>query len=69
MPLDERPRLLEVEVEQIRPVAARDLDHVAEPAGCDEPYPRALALGDGVDDDRGAVGEELQVGCRDAALA
>ena len=55
---NERWRLDVVEVEEVRPVAAGDLERVAETRGGDQPGLHALALRQGVDDDGRAVGEE-----------
>jgi hypothetical protein len=54
-------RLLVVEVEEVRPVAARDLQRVAKALGGDQADLDALALGQRVDDDGGAVGEKSTV--------
>ena len=47
-----------VEIEEVGPVAARDLQGVAEPFGGDEPDSDSVAFGQRIDDYRGAVGEE-----------
>ena len=57
-----------VEVEEIGPVAARDLQRVAEPFGGDQPDLDALAFGQRVDDHRGAVGHEIHIRRCDPAL-
>jgi hypothetical protein len=62
----ERLGLLVEQVEEVRPVAARDLERVAEPLGRDQPGGHALALGQRVDHDRGAVDEEADAGRIDA---
>ena len=61
-------RLLVVEIEEIGPVAARDLERVAEALRGDEADLDALALGERVDDDRGAMCEEVDRRRIDAAL-
>ena len=62
-------RLFVVEVEEIRPVATRDLETVTKPLGGDEPDLDALALGQRVDDDRCAMREEVDLGRCHATLA
>ncbi len=57
--LHERGRLLVSEIEEVRPVTAADLDGIAKALGGDQPDLGALALGQRVDDDRGAMGEEI----------
>ena len=64
----ERRRLHVVEVEVVGAIAARDLERVAEALSGDQRRLHALALGDRVDDERGAVREEADVSARDAAL-
>ena len=56
-------RLLVVQIEEIRPVAAGDFQRIAEPLGGDETHPDSLALRQCVDDDRRSVCEEID-GCR-----
>ena len=68
VPGDEGWRLPVVQVEEIGPVAARDFERVAEAVGGDEPDPRALALGQGVDDDRRAVREKVDGSGVDSSL-
>ncbi len=58
--LNEGLRLLVPEIEEIRPVAAADLQHVAKALGGDEADLGALALGQRVDHHGGAVGEKIQ---------
>ena len=60
--------LLIVQVEEVGPVAARDLQRVAKPLRRDEADPDAGALGQRVDDHRRAVGEEAHRVRRDARL-
>ena len=57
-----------MEVEEVRPAAASDLQGVAEALGRDQPRRHALAFGQGVDHDGGPVREERDVLGRDAAL-
>ena len=57
-PRHERLGLWIVEIEEIGAVAARDLQGVAKTLGGDEPDPDSAALGQRVDDQRGAVREE-----------
>ena len=65
----ERRRLHVVEVEVVGPVAARDLERVAEALGRDQRRLDALALGDRVDHERRAVREEAdRPSLGDAAL-
>ena len=61
-------RLHVIEVEEIGPVAARDLEHVAKATGGDEPGMCTLALGQRIDDHRGAVRHEGDLGECEAAL-
>ena len=56
----ERRRLLVEQVEEVRPVPARDLEAVAEPGRRDQAGRDALALGQSVDHDRRAVGEDVE---------
>ena len=60
--------LFVVEVEEVRPVAARDLQRVAKALRGDEADAHAGALGQRVDDDGGAVGEEAHGVGRDPRL-
>jgi hypothetical protein len=64
----ERLGLAVEEVEEVRPVAAGDLERVAEPLRGDQARRDALALGEGVDDHRRPVDEEADVRRRDARL-
>ena len=64
----ERLWLAVMQVEEIRAVAARDLQRVAEAFGGDQPDLDALALGQRIDDDRRAVGEEVDGRRIDAAF-
>ena len=59
-PRDQRLGRREQQVERVDDVAARDLEHVAEARGCDEPAARAFALDDRVDRDRAAVDEVVE---------
>lgn len=65
---DEGAGLGKHEVEEVGPVAARDLENVAEPLRRQQGGLRALALGERVDDRRGAVDERLDAPGVDAAL-
>ena len=64
----EWPRLLEVDVVEVRPDLAADLQHVAEALGGDERGPWGLALDQGVGGDGGAVDEVGDGVRRDVAL-
>ena len=57
---DQRLVAAVVQVERIGPVAARDLQHVAEALGGDQRGLGALALDQRVDDQRGAVIDEAR---------
>ena len=57
-----------VQVEEVGPVAARDLQRVAEAPGRDQADLDALALGQRVDHDRGAMGEKVDRRRIDAPL-
>ncbi|MNO52701.1 hypothetical protein D3C76_431270 [compost metagenome] len=61
-------RLAVVRVEDIGGVAARDFQHIAKSTRGDQGGLHPLALGQGVDHHRRAVGEESDVGIGDAAL-
>ena len=65
----ERRRLLVEQVEEVGPVAARDLQAVAEPRRRDQAGRDALALGQRVDDHGRAVREHVEPARRDAGLA
>jgi hypothetical protein len=66
-PRYERRRLRVVEVEVVRPIAAGDLQHVAEALGRDQAGEDALAFRQRVDHERRPVREVNDVGERDAA--
>ena len=57
-PRHEGLRLLIHQVEEIRPVAAGDLEHVAKAFSRDEPRLHAFAFGERIDDDGRAVSEK-----------
>jgi proline racemase len=57
-----------VQVEEVRTVSARDLEHVPDALGRDQPGGDALAVGQRVDHDRRPVGHEIDVLERHAAL-
>ena len=68
-PRHERRRLLETQVVHVRPVAARDLQYVAEARGRHERGLDPLALGDGVDHRGAAMHEERDLGGRNPGKA
>ena len=65
----ERLRLPVVQVEQVGPVAAGDLQRVSKALGGNQSHLRTPALGERVDDHGGAVGEKAYSPQRHAALA
>jgi hypothetical protein len=57
-----------MQVEEVRPVAARDLQRVAKTLGGDQPNLDTFAFGQRVDDDRRAVGKKVDQAWIDTAL-
>ena len=68
VPLHERLGLVEGEVEKVGPVAAGDLKHVPEPRGGDQSGLDPFSFCQRVDDDGGAVREEVELRGRNTRL-